>query len=249
MSTATGKERLASREAIAILAESLELLGGPKRDEDDNKATSDKDTNDAEQNEQDKATDISALLKAEVDDMKDRSKQDFTVRDMGLPSTIFLACNFSSPSPSEILYHALESVRKSGQNKTRFCFRWAPVEYTCRAELESLKEMGKTVADEFFGSDREEKTFSVDVQLRAKPKELERMDVIDAFAGSIDQPPWKVDLNAPDLTVLVNVVKGTAGCAVLRGYRELARYNLSLLAKPADDESDEEQVEKKSSDS
>ncbi len=95
--------------------------------------------------------------------------------------------------------------------------------------------MGKKVAEAHFGADRKESRFSVDVAFRAKPKELERLDVINAFANEVRQPPWKVDLGAPELTILVNVVKGTSGCAVVRGYRDLARYNLSLLATPAEE--------------
>lgn len=240
LSTVVGKERPATQEAIAILSEALEELGGPKRDSKDGEQTDGKASNESDADRQGGESDISALLKAEVDDMKDKSKQDFFIRDMGLPSTMFLGFNFSSPSPSDILFHALDSVRKSGQNKSKFCHRWFPVEYTCRAELDAIKEMGKKVAEAHFGVEREEKTFAVDVAFRAKPNELERLDVINAFAERISQPPWKVDLGAPELTILVNVVKGTSGCAVVRGYRDLARYNLSLLAKPADDGSDGE---------
>lgn len=246
LSTVSGKERLATREAIAILSEALEDLGGPKRDSEDSKNADGKVADETEEDHPGGAPDISAMLKAEVDDMKDKSKQDFFVRDMGLPSTVFLGCNFTSPLPSDILFHALDSVRKSGQNKSRFCHRWFPVEHTCRADLEAIKEMGKKVVEAHFGPDRKEKTFAVDVAFRAKPQELQRLDVIDAFASEISQPPWKVDLNAPELTILVNVVKGTSGCAVVRGYRDLARYNLSLLATPAEDNgSDGEEKEAK----
>ena len=236
LSTVTGKERMAAREAIAILSEALEELGGPTRDSDDCKIADAKAVEEEDQSHQGGAADISALLKAEVDDMKDKSKQDFFVRDMGLPSTVFLGCNFSSPSPSDMVFHVLDAVRKSKQNKSRFCHRWFPVEYTCRAELEEIKAMGKKVVEAHFGADRKESKFSVDVAFRAKPKELERLDVINAFADEVRQPPWKVDLNAPELTILVNVVKGTSGCAVVRGYRDLSRYNLSLLATPAEDD-------------
>lgn len=234
-----GKERQATQEALAVLSESLEALGGPKRDgEDSDKAKA------AVEEASETPQDISAMLKAEVDDLKDKSKQDFLVRDMGLPSSVFLACNFSSPSPSDIVYHALDTVRNTQQNKCRFCFRWFPVEYSCRADIESIQAMGKEVCKEF-GEDkgRTEKTFSVDIEFRAKPKELERLDVIDAFAKNVSQPPWKVDLTTPDLTVLVNVVKGTCGCAVVREYRALKRYNLTLLAQ-ADGEEDEKEEAK-----
>ena len=231
VSTITGKERNAAQEAIAILAESLEALGGPKRDNDGSGAEEDT-GKDAEQGG---TVDISELLKAEVEDMKDKSKQDFLIRDMGLPSSVFIIFNFASPSPSDVLFHALNAVKKSGQNKSRFCHRWSPIEHSCRAEMAAIEKMAKTVAEEYFGSEREEKSFAVDVQLRAKPKEIERMAVVEAFAGQISQPPWTVDLTAPELTVLVNVVKGTAGCAVLKGYRDLARYNLSALATPQEE--------------
>ncbi len=208
VSTVAGKERQATREALAILSESLEALGGPKREDGADGAAGDDGADGADGAEKGANQDISALLKAEVEDLKDRSKQDFRVRDMGLPSTVYLVCNFSSPSPSEILYHALDTVRRTQQNKCRFCYRWFPIEYTCRAELEAIKAMGKQVARDVFGDGNkkeDDKTFAVDVEFRAKPKELERLDVINAFASEIGQPPWKVDLSSPDLSIVVNV--------------------------------------------
>ena len=208
VSTVAGKERQATREALAILSESLEALGGPKREDGADGAAGDDGADGADGAEKGANQDISALLKAEVEDLKDRSKQDFRVRDMGLPSTVYLVCNFSSPSPSEILYHALDTVRRTQQNKCRFCYRWFPIEYTCRSELEAIKAMGKQVARDVFddGNKKEgDKTFAVDIEFRAKPKELERLDVINAFASEIGQPPWKVDLSSPDLSIVVNV--------------------------------------------
>ena len=44
------------------------------------------------------------------------------------------------------------------------------------------------------------------------------------------QAPHKVNLTAPRKTILVNIVKSTAGVSVVEGFRELLRFNIRSLA-------------------
>jgi tRNA acetyltransferase TAN1 len=89
--------------------------------------------------------------------------------------------------------------------------------------------------------------FSIDVEKRAAPPGLERIDVINAFANSISQPPYKVNLDDPEKTILANVIKGSCGVSVVRRYRQLHKLNmLSLTLSGADDkkERDDKKDEK-----
>lgn len=241
----TGKEKQGTREALSILSESLEDLGGPRREgeaTDDATANSNEEVKSTDQ----ETTDISKLLKEEINDLKDKKKMDFITKDLGLPSVTYLHCNFDSPSPSDLVYHALDNVRRTQQNKSRFCWRFFPVDYTTSSELDAMKALGKQVAEERFTDaqmkEMDVKTFSVDVEFRVKPPQLKRLDAIEAFAEPVAQPPWKVDLNSPDVTVMVNIVKGSCGVAVLKEYRALKRYNLSLIASSSSTDAEDEET-------
>lgn len=52
------------------------------------------------------------------------------------------------------------------------------------------------------------------------------------------QPPHKVNLSAPDKTILVNVLKSTCGLSVVDDFKQLLRYNVRLLAEPPEAQED-----------
>lgn len=199
-----------------VLGESLEALGGNETAEDSIKQ------------ENQESQDISTLLADEIKDLKDRKKQDFITWEMGLPSIVYLECNYKDgPSASELVFHMLDTAKKTGQNKSRFCKRFYPIDYTTTSQIDDIKRLGETVAKDHFPKDcTDEVKFSIDCERRAHAPDLERIDVINAFAGAISQPPYKVDLNNPEKTILINVIKGTCGASVIRDYRALQKYNL-----------------------
>ncbi len=46
------------------------------------------------------------------------------------------------------------------------------------------------------------------------------------------QAPHKVNLNAPQKAILVNIVKSVCGVAVVQRFKELCRYNIRTVAMP-----------------
>lgn len=229
VSCLTGREKQSAREAMNILSEALEELRGDVQDDN---------VTDTEAEEKD-ATDISALLAQEISDLKDKKKQDFTIREMGIPSMVCIECAYKTgPKPSELVMHALENAKKTQQNKARFCKRFYPIDYTSSSTMEDIKAMAERIAKEHFPqkiADGKTVLFSVDCERRCAPPDMERIDVIMAYAAAIPQPPYKVDLNAPELTVLVNVIKGTCGASVVRNYRAMNKYNLHELVAVTSD--------------
>ena len=72
---------------------------------------------------------------------------------------------------------------------------------------------------------------------RASTAALERQIVIDAAMAALPargegEEQVRVDLDAPDATALVQVVKGAATLGVVRDYRGLLKLNLRELAAP-----------------
>lgn len=228
VSCVLGQEKKGGREALDILSESFEALNDP---------LGSKESDEAEKKEE--VGDISSILAGEIADLKDKEKQDFFIREVGISALVYIECKYKDgPKPSDIVLHALETAKETGQNKARICSRFYPIDYTSSSELDDIKAMGETIAREHFpkGDGTITTTFSVDCERRAHPPSLQRMDVINAYASAIDQPPYKVDLNNPDKTVLVNVIKGTCGAAVVQKYRKLSKFNLRELVTGASNE-------------
>lgn len=230
-----GREKQGVREAIDILGESLDALRKNGSLEDTSKKKEQQ-----KQKEETIGQDISSLLADEIADLKDNQKQDFVAWEMGMPSITFIECRYEDgPSSADLVFHLLDESKKSRQNKSRFCKRFYPIDYSTTSAVEDMKTLGETIAREHFPKDiKDEVKFSIDCERRAYSPDLERIDIINAFAFAIPQPPYKVDLNNPEKTVLVNVIKGTCGASVVRDYRALQKYNLLECVSNVNDDSD-----------
>lgn len=135
-----GREVKSGREAVSILAESLEDLKPPNQDD-----------NEAQHNEAEKGNDISALIASEVADLKDVKKRDFVVKLLGIASLLYVECNYDGdPSPSELVDHALRRAKETGQNKAKLCNRFYPVEYSCAATIEEINTLADKIAKDHF---------------------------------------------------------------------------------------------------
>jgi tRNA acetyltransferase TAN1 len=73
--------------------------------------------------------------------------------------------------------------------------------------------------------------FSVEFEKRAN--NIDRMKSINAFAEVVP-PPHKVNLNTPQKSILVNILKNTCGIAVVEDYKGLSKFNIKALAGEGD---------------
>lgn len=95
--------------------------------------------------------DVAALLAAEVADLKDHRKSLFYYHPTGIHSTVFVEIKYpGSPGPCELVSRACEAARQSRRAGTKLCNRFYPVESTCYASLEKIREAGATLARERF---------------------------------------------------------------------------------------------------
>ncbi|PSC72640.1 THUMP domain-containing family [Micractinium conductrix] len=233
VSCTNSKETPAGREAADLFTEIYEQLGGTwKRAATAAGPTAgatDADAADAP------PTDIAAALASEVAELKDTAKSPLFYHLTGIHSVVYLECkDADGPSPSAMVLAASEAAAAQQRNPTRWCLRFSPVELTCFASMEKIGELAAKVVAEHFPADTKKPIeFAVQYDARAAP-ELDRMAVINAFANLVPAP-HKVNLNAPQKTILVNLVKGTCGVAVVQRFRELFRYNIRTLAQPEEE--------------
>jgi hypothetical protein len=95
------------------------------------------------------------------------------------------------------------------------------------AEGGAAKEEGGKETEKEEEVDLTPRTFAVMFAARAN-NSMKRADVIPAVAGLVPAP-HKVDLGAPDLTIMCEVMKGTCCISVVRDYYPLLKYNQRLL--------------------
>lgn len=77
-------------------------------------------------------------------------------------------------------------------------------------------------------------TFAVEFEHRAN-NSIKRKEAIDAFAEPIAKPPHKVALEKPQKTVLLQLIKGVCGVAVVPRYKELCRLNMHKAAEESEE--------------
>jgi hypothetical protein len=86
--------------------------------------------------------------------------------------------------------------------------------------------------------------FSVEFEKRAAAPTLDRMEIINTFAREVPAPPNTVNLGDPAKSIMVNLVKGTCGVAVVDDFRKLAKYNIkAIVAPPEEKEAEKEGAE------
>lgn len=232
LSCTTGREQQAGREAVSLLTEFYEKLGGTWRQQAGGAAPDEA----AAPGGADGPTDIAAALASEVAELKEGSRQPFYYHLTGVSCVVYLEYrDAQGPAPSDIVLAACEAVAAGGEARTRFCARLCPVEATCYASLEKIEELAaRVVADHFPAGADQPIEFAVQYDARAAPPGLERMRVIDAFATKVPAP-HKVNLGSPQKTILVSITRATCGVAVVDRFKELFRYNLTTLALPEEE--------------
>lgn len=239
ISCTSSKEQQAAREAIALFTESYEQLGGTWTQQAGPAA--------ADAAADAPPTDIDAALASEVAELRGGSRQSFYYHQLGIHSVVFLECkDGGGPGPAALVQHACQRVSDSQQGAGRFCSRFYPVERTCYASMEKIEELAAQVVRDHFPADAQEPIeFAVVYDARAAPP-LDRMEVINAFATRVPAP-HKVNLGAPHKAILVNVVKGVCGVAVVERFKELCRYNIRTLALPEEEREAQREAQRQQS--
>ena len=197
--------------------------------------------------------DPSDALAAELRQLKEEKSESRRFEYLNLD---FKACAFvrmdaedsAKCAPSELVHALLDKVRaragekerREGEDpgfapRSRHVLRLVPADDVCFAGLEEIKKAAKKLIDAHFpsleGDDESRKAakkkFAVAFASRANSS-VKRADVIAAVADLVPKG-HVVDLTSPDLTIAVEVIKGTCCVSVLREYYGLLKYNWRML--------------------
>ncbi|KAG7950832.1 hypothetical protein I3843_13G136200 [Carya illinoinensis] len=178
-------------------------------------------------------TSIDRLIEAELKELGDKNKRRFVKLDSGCNGVVFIQMRKidGDPGPKDIVQHIMTSAASTRKHMSRFILRMLPIEVACYTSEEEISRAIKPLVAQYFPVEAQNpQKFAVLFEARANSG-IDRMKIINAVAKSVPGP-HKVDLNNPDKTIVVEIIKTVCLIGVVERYKGLAKYNLRQLTSP-----------------
>ncbi|KAF5447731.1 hypothetical protein F2P56_033258 [Juglans regia] len=176
---------------------------------------------------------IDRLIEAELKELGDKNKRRFVKLDSGCNGVVFIQMRKidEDPGPKDIVQHIMTSAASTKKHMSRFILRMLPIEVACYTSEEEISRAIKPLVAQYFPVETQNpQKFAVLFEARANSG-IDRMKIINAVAKSVPGP-HKVDLNNPDKTIVVEIIKTVCLIGVVEQYKGLAKYNLRQLTSP-----------------
>uniref|UniRef100_A0A7M4EF71 THUMP domain-containing protein 1 n=1 Tax=Crocodylus porosus TaxID=8502 RepID=A0A7M4EF71_CROPO len=138
--------------------------------------------------------------------------------------------------PEKLVHHILKDMHTTKKKKTRVILRMLPISGTCKAFLEDMKKYTETFFEPWFKAPNKG-TFQIVYKARNN-SHMSREEVIKELAGIVGSlnPENKVDLNNPEYTIVVEIIKNVCCLSVVKDYVLFRKYNLQEVVKTNKDE-------------
>ncbi|XP_062444116.1 THUMP domain-containing protein 1 [Rhea pennata] len=224
--TCNMNERKCVGEAYSLLGEYGDLLYGPEQFSDQEERLS------GSEREEDDDDDVEAALKKEVDQIRASTEQKlrrFQSVESGANNVVFIRTQ--GIEPENLVHHILKDMHTTKKKKTRVILRMLPISGTCKAFMEDMKKYTETFFEPWFKAPNKG-TFQIVYKARNN-SHMSREEVIKELAGIVGSlnPENKVDLNNPQYTVVVEIIKNVCCLSVVRDYVLFRKYNLQEVVK------------------
>ncbi|KAL4072711.1 hypothetical protein V8B97DRAFT_1958058 [Scleroderma yunnanense] len=161
-----------------------------------------------------------------------RTESRFANCNTNTPCVLFISCK-PPVDPVRLVVTHIENVQKTGVTRTKYTHRLTPVSGTCVANLPEIQSMCRRVFAPFFaenGGDDPPQTHKYKIELRIRNHStLTRMEIIQEVAQCMPES-YTVDLDNPDVFVLIEVFKSVCGASILRDYYRYQKFNVMTLA-------------------
>ncbi|KAK2543767.1 THUMP domain-containing protein 1 [Columba livia] len=223
--TCNMNERKCVGEAYSLLGEYGDLLYGPEQFSDHEERLS------GSEREEDE-DDVEAALKKEVGQIRTSTEQKlrrFQSVESGANNVVFIRTR--GIEPENLVHHILKDMHATKKKKTRVILRMLPISGTCKAFMEDMKKYAETFFEPWFKAPNKG-TFQIVYKARNN-SHMSREEVIKELAGIVGSlnPENKVDLNNPQYTIVVEIIKNVCCLSVVRDYILFRKYNLQEVVK------------------
>ncbi|XP_009323108.1 PREDICTED: THUMP domain-containing protein 1 [Pygoscelis adeliae] len=176
--------------------------------------------------------DVEAALKKEVGQIRASTEQKlrrFQSVESGANNVVFIRTR--GIEPENLVHHILKDIHATKKKKTRVILRMLPISGTCKAFMEDMKKYTETFFEPWFKVPNKG-TFQIVYKARNN-SHVSREEVIKELAGIVGSlnPENKVDLNNPQYTIVVEIIKNVCCLSVVRDYVLFRKYNLQEVVK------------------
>ncbi|KAF8910554.1 hypothetical protein CPB84DRAFT_1763965 [Gymnopilus junonius] len=179
------------------------------------------------------AKEVSAMKRPRVENA---AHQRFANCQTNTPCVVFISCK-SPVDPVELVVKYIKSVQETGVTHTRYVHRLVPVSGTCIANLPEIQALCKKVLKDFFDK-HSNVTYKYKIELRVRNHTtIPRPTLIQNIAQCVPEG-HTVDLENPQIFVLVEVFKSICGVSVVEDYYQLHKFNVAEIAKRNDQPSE-----------
>ncbi|XP_009585091.1 PREDICTED: THUMP domain-containing protein 1, partial [Fulmarus glacialis] len=177
--------------------------------------------------------DVEAALKKEVSQIRASTEQKLRRGqekvESGANNVVFIRTQ--GIEPENLVHHILKDMHATKKKKTRVILRMLPISGTCKAFMEDMKKYTETFFEPWFKAPNKG-TFQIVYKARNN-SHMSREEVIKELAGIVGSlnPENKVDLNNPQYTIVVEIIKNVCCLSVVRDYVLFRKYNLQEVVK------------------
>uniref|UniRef100_UPI00398EFBD5 THUMP domain-containing protein 1 isoform X1 n=1 Tax=Pristiophorus japonicus TaxID=55135 RepID=UPI00398EFBD5 len=220
--TCNMNEKKCTAEAYSLLSEYADQLYGPEKFVEGSNSEDEEDDDD----------DAEVALKKEVKQIRTSTQNQlcrFQALDSGANNVVFIRT--LNIEPDKLVHHILKDLHTTKKKKTRAILRMLPVSGSCKAFMEEIPKYFETFLEPWFKVPKKA-TFQIVYKARNN-SHMSRDDVIKALAGVVINlnAENKVDLNNPEYTIIVEIIKGVCCVSVVQDYILFRKYNLQEVAK------------------
>ena len=166
----------------------------------------------------------------------------FKLMQTGVQNVLFFKTTLRDPV--NFALDILNDIRTSGEQRTRFLLRLIPIEQTCKAYEDNVKEAMQKIALKHFDKEKTaNKSYAILFKSRCN-QDFSKETAIKIIGNVIKDinPNAKVEYKTPDLVIMVEVMKSNCCLSILPDYYGYKKYNLIELATaPLQKKSSEEE--------
>lgn len=200
-------------------------------------STRDRGGSDADPDDEEEEVDLETQIAKEVAALKrPKVEKRFVNCLTNTQCVIFMSCK-PPVDPVQLVLQHVENVHKTGVTRTKYTHRLTPVSGTCVANIPEIHSLcRRTVAaycarengGDGDGGEPRARKYKIELRIR-NHNTLTRMEIIQEVARCMPEG-YTVDLDDPEVFVLVEVFKSTFGMSIVEDYYRFQKFNVMELA-------------------
>ncbi|KAK5664997.1 hypothetical protein QVD99_008532 [Batrachochytrium dendrobatidis] len=181
-----------------------------------------------DENSQDPEQSIEDAFQKEITELKDHEKTYlFHWEKTSVECLVFMR-TAAPVQPEQFVTHILDDLLTKNLKRTRFTSRIVPLTDTCFANVPDMTALAKKITAPFFSTDASQSVSYAIIPKSRNNDKIKRDDIIQVVANLIPSH-HKVNLDNPDICIIVEVFKSICGMSVTKEYYRLKRFNIENL--------------------